>query len=87
MLWSINLLLFNILIDSGCSTPLNIVSSNKTCFLTISKTSWIVIFVSDEHFFKPLSLISVTLFGITISLSDEHHEKAHIPITITLFWI
>ena len=46
---SINVLLFNILIDLGSLIPFNIVSPNKTCLPIISTIFGIVIFVSDEH--------------------------------------
>ena len=47
---SINVLLFNTLIDSGSLIPFNIVSPKKTFLSIISTTFRIVIFVSDEHF-------------------------------------
>ena len=46
---SINLLLFNILIDFGSLIPFNIVFPNKTYLPIISTTFGIVIFVSDKH--------------------------------------
>ena len=49
---SINVLLFNILIDSGSLIPFNIVSPNKTFLSIISTPFEIVIFESDEQYKK-----------------------------------
>ena len=59
---SINVLLFNILIDSGSLIPFNIVSPNKIFLPIISTIFGIVKFVSDEHSEKAPSPIEVILF-------------------------
>ena len=80
---SINVLLFNILIDSGSLIPNKIFSPKKTCLPIISMTFGIVIFVSDEHSEKILFPSFSILFGIVIFVSDEHSEKALLPIFLT----
>ena len=46
-----------------------------------------MIFVSDEHFQKAFSPISVALSGIVIFVSDEHLLKVYEPIFEILFGI
>ena len=69
---SMNVLLFNTLIDFGSSIPFNIVSPNKTCLPIISKMFGIVIFVNDEHpekAYSPIFCNSTPTFCVSKNLS------------------